>query len=101
MGTLGGIKQARFIADGSFGSSRGQRVVSVVVQYKSTARAIANVRSATIAGSIITPGDLCGAAGTRSQVLIHMPEDGVVMSAKGMCEVSGASTVCHVYYRNL
>ena len=100
-GQYGAQKSARFTADGSFGSTAGVIISSYVVNLKSTVRAIAHIRSGSVAGGIVVPADLQGGSAQRRAAYYYFGEPGLAVGARGLVEVSGASTVATVYFRNI
>ena len=98
----GAIQSARFTADGSFGSTNGVILSAVEVSHKSTARAIAHIRIGSAAGTIVRHFDRAGAASERIGNAFTFSEPGLpITGTRGFVEVSGASTVCHAYFRNI
>lgn len=97
----GGLNVQRATASTSFGNATGTIFQNLIVTYKSTVRAIGNVRNGSATASIIAPCDVNGAASGRYTGSVFLDNKGITLNNKGYIQVSGVSTVAYVYWRNV
>jgi len=88
-----------FTADGSYGSSAGTFLVGLTVSHKSTIRAIAHIRSGSVAGGKVLHYDAIAAPGSRVTVPVFICDTSRPINGKAVVEVSGASTVATLFIR--
>jgi len=99
----GALRQQRFTADGSFGSTVGVIFVGMQITHLSSVQVLANIRSGSAGGAIVAPfrADF-GATPARKTTSVFLDDTGLVITGnRGYLDMSGASTGVNVYFRNI